>query len=289
MSKWPKTSKIVNFTYFCNQRFIEKIRNKNSKFYFHKCLANFVVHIQILERSEENWGSLFDLKKGCRADGRTNGRLSIGYVPLTKSAAELLKSHCCPLRHCCALRVKWPWRIWLDSTSSGGGRFKNTYELLNLRALKFSLVNKIHIFQCMGKMLYVEFQRYPLKFHTKYLTHTLKDMIFLRVLRFTSSYAFLKRPPEQNRLQQTRDVYIFLKMHSTDISLPWRTIKSVTKIDYYGFIEFMEDYILQYYLRKLVAPYVCDNYLSPSSLQALGASITDYIIFFLICLKSVGA
>ena len=31
-----------------------------------------------------------------------------------------------------------------------GGRFKNTYELLNLRVLKFSYVNKIHIFQCMG-------------------------------------------------------------------------------------------------------------------------------------------
>ena len=33
-----------------------------------------------------------------------------------------------------------------------GGRFKNTYELLNQRALKFSYVNKIHIFQCMGKV-----------------------------------------------------------------------------------------------------------------------------------------
>ena len=30
--------------------------------------------------------------------------------------------------------------------SSPGGRFKNTYELLNQRALKFSYVNKIHIF-----------------------------------------------------------------------------------------------------------------------------------------------
>ena len=39
-----------------------------------------------------------------------------------------------------------------------GGRFKNTYELLNLRALKFSYVNKIHIFQCMGKIFCVEFQ-----------------------------------------------------------------------------------------------------------------------------------
>ena len=33
-----------------------------------------------------------------------------------------------------------------------------TYELLNLRALKFSPENKIHIFQCMGKILSVEFQ-----------------------------------------------------------------------------------------------------------------------------------
>ena len=65
------------------------------------------------------------------------------------------------------------------SASVTGGRFKNTYELLNLRALKFSPVNKIRIFQCMGKIFCVEFQRYPLKFHTKYLNHTLKDMIFV--------------------------------------------------------------------------------------------------------------
>ena len=39
------------------------------------------------------------------------------------------------------------------------GRFKNTYELLNLRALNFSAVNKIYIFQCMGKIFCVEFQR----------------------------------------------------------------------------------------------------------------------------------
>ena len=68
-----------------------------------------------------------------------------------------------------------------------GGRFKKTYELLNLRALKFSPVNKIHIFQCMGKIFCVEFQRYPLKFHTKYLTHTLKDMTFIQHLNFKSS------------------------------------------------------------------------------------------------------
>ena len=32
----------------------------------------------------------------------------------------------------------------------------------------------------MGKIFCVEFQRYPLKFHTKYLAHTLKDAIFIQ-------------------------------------------------------------------------------------------------------------
>ena len=67
------------------------------------------------------------------------------------------------------------------------GCFKNTYELLNLRALKFSPVNEIHIFQCMGKIVCVEFQRAPLKFHTKYLAHTLKDTIFMQHWNFKSS------------------------------------------------------------------------------------------------------
>ena len=68
-----------------------------------------------------------------------------------------------------------------------GGRFKNTYELLNLRALKISHGNKIYIFQCMGKIFCVEFQRCPLKFHTKYMTHALKDMIFILRWNFKSS------------------------------------------------------------------------------------------------------
>ena len=80
-------------------------------------------------------------------------------------------------------------RLWIRDgrLQFTGGRFKNTYELLNQRALKFSYVNKIHIFQRMGKIFCVEFQRYPLKFHTKYLTHTLKDMIFMQFWNFKSS------------------------------------------------------------------------------------------------------
>ena len=56
-----------------------------------------------------------------------------------------------------------------------GGVLKNEYGVLNLRALKISMLYKNHIFQCMGKLFCVEFPRVPLKFHTKYLTHTLKD------------------------------------------------------------------------------------------------------------------
>ena len=60
-----------------------------------------------------------------------------------------------------------------------GGISKNTYELSNLRALKISTLYKNLIFQSKGKIFCVEFQRFPLKFHTKYLTHTLKDVHFI--------------------------------------------------------------------------------------------------------------
>ena len=68
-----------------------------------------------------------------------------------------------------------------------GGRFKNAYELLNLRAVKIPMLYKNRIFQCMSKIFCVEFQRVPLKFHTKYLTHTLKDVNFIHRWNFKSS------------------------------------------------------------------------------------------------------
>ena len=85
---------------------------------------------------------------------------------------------------------KWLERLHLKHVlphAGPGGRFKNTYELLNLRALKISKLHKNHIFQCMGKIFCVEFQRVPLKFHTKYLTHTLKDVDFIHIWKFKSS------------------------------------------------------------------------------------------------------
>ena len=81
-----------------------------------------------------------------------------------------------------------------------GTRLKNAYELLNLRALKFSPVNKIYIFQCMGKIFGVEFQRY-LSNSTQNIIPIHWKIWFLynieiwRALRFRSSYVFLKCTP----------------------------------------------------------------------------------------------
>ena len=71
--------------------------------------------------------------------------------------------------------------------STGGGVFKNAYELLNLRALTISMLYRSHIFRCMGQIFCVEFQRAPLKFHTKYLTHRLKDVDLIHRWKFMGS------------------------------------------------------------------------------------------------------
>ena len=89
------------------------------------------------------------------------------------------------LRNMKNLHIQYFFNYWRRNRP--GGRFNNTYELLNLRALKISKLHKNHIFQCMGKIFCVEFQRVPLKFHTKYLTHTLKDVDFIHIWKFKSS------------------------------------------------------------------------------------------------------
>ena len=73
------------------------------------------------------------------------------------------------------------------------------HELLNLRALKISTLHKNRIFQCMGMIFCVEFQSYPLKFHTKYLTIYQKMCILyavenIRALRFKAHTCFWNAP-----------------------------------------------------------------------------------------------
>ena len=59
---------------------------------------------------------------------------------------------------------------------------KSTVGILN-----FSLLNKIHIFHVQARYFWVEFQRVTFKYHTKYLAHLLKDMIFIHHRNLQSS------------------------------------------------------------------------------------------------------
>ena len=79
-----------------------------------------------------------------------------------------------------------------------GERFKNTYKLLHLRALKFSPVDKIYSFQCMCKDILCGISKgtfeiaYKISFPYIERYEFLYNIIeILRALRFKSSYAFL--------------------------------------------------------------------------------------------------
>ena len=66
--------------------------------------------------------------------------------------------------------------VWVSAVYVTWGAFKK--KLSNLRALKISTLCKNYIFQRMGKIFCVEFQRYPLKFHTKYLNPYIERCVF---------------------------------------------------------------------------------------------------------------
>ena len=76
------------------------------------------------------------------------------------------------------------WGVWCGG--GGGGEVKNTRGLKSLKAHEISVCNKKCIFQWMGEIFSVGFQR-CLKFHTKYITHTLIDMYFIHRWKFKSS------------------------------------------------------------------------------------------------------
>ena len=114
-------------------------------------------------------------------NGRHGSHLNIT-DPITRNRFLLNRNRCC---HDIASNSSDSVMYWVLRAR---GCFKNTYEFLNLSALKFSHVNKIHIFQFMGQIFWVEFQRVPLKFNMKYLLHTLRDKIFMKHWNVNSSY-----------------------------------------------------------------------------------------------------
>ena len=76
-------------------------------------------------------------------------------------------------------------------------------------------MNEMCIFQCMGEIFCVEFQRASLKFHSKYLIHTLKDMIFIQCWNFKSFnieelIGIFETPPGQSHSYITNHFYFLL-------------------------------------------------------------------------------
>ena len=64
-----------------------------------------------------------------------------------------------------------------------GGRLTKAYDVTiqRYRNLHAKIEDsKIHILRCMGSKFCVKFQRFPLKFHTKFWTHTTQNMHFTR-------------------------------------------------------------------------------------------------------------
>ena len=67
-----------------------------------------------------------------------------------------------------------------------GKRFKHIYEHWNRRALEIVTLYEIQIFQYKGEIFCMEYQRFPLKFHTKYHINTLKYDNFIQCWKFKS-------------------------------------------------------------------------------------------------------
>ena len=99
------------------------------------------------------------------------------------------------------------------------------------------MLYKNHIFQYMGKIFCVEFQRVPLKFHTKHHTHTLNDVDFIHRWKFKSSYIFEPITVFEIKIKSMvwskKDVtpllmhqsYIFLSLTYRNDNAQWNIIK----------------------------------------------------------------
>ena len=107
---------------------------------------------------------------------------------------------CSRLTHCLLPSSVYYRSSYAIDQLGSGGRFKNTFELFNLRALKFSLVIKSTSFNVWARYFVWHFKgtlwnstQNILSIHWK--IWFLYNNEILRALRFKSSYAFLKRPP----------------------------------------------------------------------------------------------
>ena len=92
----------------------------------------------------------------------------------------------------CVNRSSWSsggdW--WLLSSVADVGDQGGISKTLNLRALKFSPLNKIHISQCMGNMFCVKFQRVPPTAGQSNILSSLKTWHHQQLMYFTDLSIF---------------------------------------------------------------------------------------------------
>ena len=121
---------------------------------------------------------------------------------------------------CHSLMVLFPHLMWFGG--GGGGAFKKAYEHLHLRALNFSFVYEIYLFQCV-RYFVSNFKMYLWNSTQKiYPRHWKIWFVFvcsieiLRALGFKSSWVLLKCPPPADVQMQWYDDVITWKsfLHS---------------------------------------------------------------------------
>ena len=89
------------------------------------------------------------------------------------------------MKKCYALHCTSLLNIDIICVTISWGRFKSAYELLNLRALKISMLHKNHTIQCMGKIFC--FFKGNFKGNLWNSTHAFKDVDFIHGWKFKSS------------------------------------------------------------------------------------------------------
>ena len=60
-----------------------------------------------------------------------------------------------------------------------GARLTKTWGVITVRYITFTTPGKMHILCCLGSNFFMNFQRAPFKFHTKFWTHKSQNMRFI--------------------------------------------------------------------------------------------------------------
>ena len=100
-----------------------------------------------------------------------------------QNASENLQN----ISHWSRCNVLMEWVLYISLFIQPGGRLTKTYDVTIPRYRKSQrkiTVGKMHILRCMGSKFCVKFQRAPLKFHTRFWTHSPQNMHFTRCSKF---------------------------------------------------------------------------------------------------------